>query len=84
MIENKIKEILKELGVQNIENVNMTLANDLGLDSLHMVTLLILIEETFEIELAEADMDPFALITIEDVISLVEKYLPAKEGEEND
>ena len=84
MIESKIKDILKELSNQNIENINMTLAIDLGLDSLQMVTLLILIEDAFEIELAEADMDPFSLITVEDVISLVQNYLTAMEGEEDD
>lgn len=85
MIEIKIKEILKELSSQNIEGTDMTLAIDLGLDSLQMITLLILIEETFQIELTESDMDPFALVTVQDVISLVEKYIiPVVEGEENE
>ena len=40
-----------------------------------MVTLLIMIEDTFNIILDEADMNPFDLITVEQVIKLVEKYV---------
>ena len=33
------------------------------------------IEETFEIELDESDMNPFDLNTVEDAVKLTEKYL---------
>lgn len=74
MINDKIIEILTELsGTENISLENH-LQNDLGLDSMLMVTLLLEIEEKFEIELNESDMNPFDLNTVQDVISLVEKY----------
>lgn len=74
MINDKVIEILAELsGTENISLQNH-LQNDLGLDSMLMVTLLLDIEEKFEIELNESDMNPFDLNTVQDVIALVEKY----------
>ncbi len=74
-IEGKVKDIISELcGEENIEN-SMTLQNDLSLDSLLMVTLLIEIEEKFEITLGESDMNPFELTTVQSVIDLVKKYI---------
>ena len=46
----------------------------LGLDSLDMVTMLVTIEDKAGIELAPEDMNPFDLRTVQDVISLAEKY----------
>ena len=74
-IEESVKSILKELsGEENIKNEAM-LQDDLAMDSLSMVSLLIGIEDVFEIELNEADMNPFALGTVQDVVDLVEKYV---------
>ena len=79
MINAKVIEILAELsGTENISLENH-LQNDLGLDSMCMVTLLIEIEEKFNIELNESDMNPFDLNTVQDIIALVEKY----SGDEN-
>lgn len=79
-IETKVKEILCELsGEETIENTDH-LQGDLALDSLMMVTMLLEIEETFEIELDEADMNPFDLGTVQNVIDMVAKYY----GEENE
>ena len=71
---DKVIDILFKLsGKENIET-NNTLVDDIGLDSLLMVTLLIEIEEVFNIELDESDMNPFELISVNDVVSLVSKY----------
>ena len=79
-IETKVKEILYELsGEETIENTDH-LQGDLALDSLMMVTMLVEIEETFEIELDEADMNPFDLGTVQNVIDMVAKYC----GDENE
>lgn len=37
--------------------------------------LLMELEERFDVCLEESDMDPFALVTVEDVISLMKKYM---------
>lgn len=79
-IETKVKEILCELsGEETIVNTDH-LQGDLVLDSLMMVTMLVEIEETFEIELDEADMNPFDLGTVQNVIDMVAKYY----GDENE
>lgn len=73
-IETKVKEILCKLsGEENIENTDH-LQGDLALDSLMMVTMLVEIEEAFAIELDEADMNPFDLGTVQNVIDMVAKY----------
>ena len=74
-VDKKVKNILAELsGENNIKN-DMTLQGDLLLDSLLMVTLLIEIEETFNIQLDESDMNPLELTTVKSVIDLVNKYI---------
>ena len=81
-IFEKISKILSELsGIEEIKPEN-DLKEDLALDSLSMITLLLEIEETFEIELDESDMNPFDLNNVEDVIDLVDKYGGIK-NEEN-
>lgn len=79
-IEEKVKEILSKLSGEKAITSETTLQGDLALDSLLMVTLLVEIEEAFEIELDESDMNPFDLVTAQDVVDLVKKYCG---GEEN-
>lgn len=81
-IFDRVKAILSELnGAESIEPEH-ELQKDLGLDSLQMVTLLLLLEENFEIILEESDMDPFALTTVQHIVDLIEKYI--KKDEEED
>lgn len=73
--ENKVYEILRELsGVETIDSED-SLSEDLCLDSLNMVVLLMEIEEVFDVELDESDMNPLELISVNDVILLVERYV---------
>lgn len=83
MEEKKIVDFLTELGAENI-NPTSELRDDLGLDSLQMVILLIALEDIFEIELEEADIDPALLVTVEDVISLTKKYTQPSEENTNE
>ena len=79
-IEDKVKGILCELsGEETVENTDH-LQGDLALDSLMMVTMLVGIEEAFDIELDEADMNPFDLDTVQNVIDMVAEYC----GDENE
>ena len=73
--EYKVIELLEEIGLIQIEHKDLTLIEDLGFDSLKLVMLLVMIEENFGIELDESDMDPYMLLTVEDVIRLVFKYV---------
>jgi acyl carrier protein len=83
MEEKKIVDFLTELGAENITPTS-ELRDDLGLDSLQMVILLIALEDIFEIELEEADIDPGLLVTVEDVISLTKKYTQPSEENTNE
>ena len=80
-VEEKIIEILEELGATKVENVGQSLKEDLGINSLKTVMMIVAIEERFEIELAEADLNPALFTTVGTVVNLVERYLKAKEDE---
>lgn len=75
-----VLEILEDLCLTKPEDTSMTLPGDLHMDSLRLVTLLVTLEDTFGIRLDEADMDPFRLKTVEDVIDLAEKYTVEASG----
>ncbi len=80
MTENNVIELLCHLSGKETVSTDDSLQWDLMLDSLNMVTMLIEIEEKFEIQLQEADMNPYDLNTVQDVIDLVKKY----KGENNE
>lgn len=46
----------------------------LGLDSLSMITLLIELEDTLDVEFDQSDLNPFDFQNVEDVIKLAERY----------
>ena len=74
-LQKRVFELLEEITQVEKISVYDELAADLGLDSLGMITLLVALEDTFNIELDESDMDPLALQTVDDIVQLVEKYL---------
>ena len=69
-----VLDILKELSATETILPEQSLQDDLGLDSIQLVTILIEIEDRFEILLDESDMNPFELTTVKDVVDLVERY----------
>lgn len=80
-IFDKVAIILSELsGIDNI-CLEHELENDLALDSLQMITLLMMLEESFLIVLDESDMNPFNLATVQQVVKLVEKYVGGDSNE---
>lgn len=75
----KTTKLLADLsGLSDISPEN-SLVENLGFDSLAMVMLLVALEDTFAIELNEADMNPFDLKTAGDVIALAERYVDCHE-----
>ena len=81
---DKVCVILSELsGIETI-CLEHELQSDLGLDSLQMVTLLMMLEENFQITLDESDMNPFDLVNVWQVVDLVEKYVGGENNEENE
>lgn len=74
-VQERVFNIIRELsGVENI-SLESSLQGEIYLDSLSMVTLLIMVEDGFNIVLDESDMNPFDLITVNDVVALVKKYV---------
>ena len=51
MIKSQVTEILEDICAIEVTDETATLQNDLQMDSLRMVMLLVMIEDTFEIEL---------------------------------
>ena len=78
-----IKETLSD--ISGVDEISMSdeLQNDIGLDSLGLVTLLIELEEGFGIELDESDLNPFNLVTVFDITELIEKYLEVSDEKES-
>ena len=73
--KEKVIEILRDLsGVEEISE-GASFKEDLGFDSLLMVSMLIEFEDEFGIELKESDMNPFDLKTVHDAVALVEAYM---------
>lgn len=80
---DKVVEVLKELSGLDEIQPEYTLQQDLSLDSMLMVTLLIEVEEAFDIVLDESDMNPFDLTTVQNVVDMVKKYSDGDKHEEN-
>lgn len=78
-----VLNILNELAEESEIRLDSRLQEDLGLDSIQMITLLMELEDSFQILLDESDMNPFELTTVENIITLVKKYQELNENEEN-
>ena len=73
-MKDRVISVLKRMsGAEEVEMRDI-LQNDLGFDSMMMVTLLLEIENEFGIELKEEDMNPYDLIFVRDVVKLIKKY----------
>ncbi len=76
---DKISDILKMLsGAQEICSTD-SLLEDLALDSLNMVTLLLELEDAFQIELKESDLNPYELTTVSDIERMIQTYIDKKQ-----
>ena len=70
-----LQDVIFQLcGMTEIKETD-SLSEDLGLDSLALVTLMVLLEEAFHIVFLTADLDPFALNTVDDIEKLLSKYM---------
>ena len=78
--KEKVYEILKALSCKDKIGDRDRLREDLMLDSLAMVILLIETEDKLGIRFDEADMNPFDLDTVQNVIDMVARYC----GDENE
>lgn len=78
-VEDRVINVLVSLcGISSIDKRH-TLQRDLMMDSLQLVLLLVSIEDEFQIELEESDMNPFDLFRVVDVVDLVERYIGGRD-----
>lgn len=80
-IFDQVSAVLAELSGTESIRLKDELQNDIGLDSFGLVNLLLTLEESFGITLDESDMNPFDLINVQDVVTLVERYLNGESHE---
>ena len=83
-LKNQLFEVIEDLCLIPVQSGEQTLMDDLHFDSLRLVMLLVTLEDTFDIELEESDMNPFALVTVNDVMALVEKYVATDTEDDGD
>lgn len=78
--KESIYKILSDLSGVEVNESQSKLVDDIGFDSLMLVTMLLEIEEKLDIELDESDMNPYDLITAGDVIAMAERYTGDSNG----
>jgi acyl carrier protein len=73
-IEQKINNTVLDLSMVTSVESNSSLRDDLGFDSLRMVELMVELEEEFNIEFDESDLDPQMLNKVSDLYNLLGRY----------
>lgn len=76
-MKEQIDAILKAITFLERIDPTQKLKEDLGIDSLSMVEMIVELEEKFDIEINESDLNPDELRTVEQIYELVRRY---KEG----
>ncbi|WP_099203279.1 phosphopantetheine-binding protein [Miniphocaeibacter massiliensis] len=71
MVYDKVIEIIKEEFDVDEVNENTLLREDLGTDSIGLLELVMAIEEEFDIEIEDANLDDIK--TVKDVVDSIEK-----------
>jgi len=69
--KTNIIKILEEHFNTKIENTNISLVDDIGADSLDVVEVVMQIEEEFDIEITDEEVEK--LTTVQEIIDYVEK-----------
>lgn len=74
--QTKINNVILAFSLLDDEPCSNTkLKDDLGFDSLKLVELIIGLEEEFNIQIDESDLDPSQLVTVDDLYKLLKKYV---------
>ena len=73
-----INTILTEKRFSDTITSDMNLSEDLGFDSLSLVELIVDLEDRFDIEIDESDLDPGLIKTVGQIYTLIDKYLEAR------
>lgn len=73
-IKSKVLEILRSESTNEVKNIELSdsLTDDLGFDSLMLVSLIIGLEEEFKINFSDSELDGIALTNVSNLIEYVE------------
>lgn len=75
-VREKVNNVVLRMSITDeLDLDDRLLKEDLGFDSLKMVELMLALEEDFEIEINESDLDPEKLTTVSELYSLMEMYV---------
>ena len=75
-MNEQINKIISEISMFPKEQIaESDILKDLGVDSIKMVEIIIALEENFSINFTETDLNPEKLITVKDIVLLVERYM---------
>lgn len=82
-VELKVKHIIAEQLSMDIDNKDVlkddaVLADDCGADSLDIVEIIMTIEEDFDIEIAEEDIQSYDTCTVKGIVDLVKSKVKNK------
>lgn len=69
-----VNAIITEKKFSDTITADMSLNEDLGFDSLSLVELIVDLEDRFDIEIDESDLDPAQIKTVGQIYALVDKY----------
>lgn len=70
-----IREVLREVNGCGEVNAESELKSDVGLDSLSLVSVIVGLEDKFGVTFDDGDLNPAELLTVGDLVRLVEKTL---------
>jgi len=73
-LNNKLIEVIKGLTPSDEEITDATILENLGFDSLKTVELMVEVEENFDIEFEESDLNTSKIQTVADLENLLKKY----------
>jgi acyl carrier protein len=77
--EEKIKMIIAQQSIVLVHEINNEDSLALiGIDSLKMVELIVALEDGFDIQFDDSELDPSLLTTVDSIIKLTEKYMNTK------
>lgn len=78
--EKDLNSIIRKISMTDTIEKNMTLREELGIDSLRLVELIVNAEELFDTELEMSDLDPSVLNTVGDLYSLLSHYVSKRDS----
>lgn len=78
-IKLRLENLMRQIVPVEVFDSQLSLKDDLGIDSLALVNVLVQLEEAFNITIDISDLSPEKLKTIGDLYTLVEKYISNNE-----